>query len=344
MIIIENFSGTHREIGLAKGKMFKHLINNFVHEGYAEHHPHPSESAKQKHIGNNIKVIEKFCPEFLTEIEAMAMGSGLPFEDLILLSIYWQQVRKTVAPSENCFTVGVLDSKGHPIIGANWDSPRIIVLWNRVAAKGRNRHLSMTLPGTPFVERGINEKGLVLVNSSLAREYNTEMAVLHHSIAQRMALEQCETVDEAFVLLKELPTVCSYMAADAKGNLAGLQLTQYGHSMHSPRDGVLALGNNIVDKKLLEKNLTAGIVEENKEHNMKRMAAADQMFKSAGKKFNIGFVKKFLAGHQNYPHSICNDGNGSSMIGQPSRDKKSVLIAERFPCRSSFEKYSVLPE
>ena len=108
---------------------------------------------------------------------------------------------------------------------------------------------------------------------------------------------------------------------------------------------MLALGNNIVDENLLEKTIAIGIVESEKgnEHNIKRMAAAEEMFKNATGDFDVDFVKNFLASHQNYPHSLCNDGNASSMIAQPSRDKKSVLIAERFPCRSPYEKCSVLP-
>jgi len=343
MIIIENFAGTHKEIGLAKGKMFRHLINNFIQEGFVEHAPHALDAVKGAYIENNVKVIEKYCPEYLTEIRAMAEGSGLPFEELILLSIYWQALRTTQAPSEHCFTVGVLDADGMPVFGANWDSPRIIVLWNRVAPEGRYRHLSMTLPGTPFSERGMNEKGLVIMGSSLTMIFDKDTSCLQHSIAQRMALERCETVTEAFELLRELPVVCSYMAADAKGNLAGLQKTQAGFSIHEPSDGTLALGNNIVDEDLLEKTKAIGSVEseEKNEHNMKRMAAAEEMFKSATGDFDVDFVKKFLASHQNYPHSICNDGNASSTIAEPARDKETLLISERFPCRNQFEKHNV---
>jgi len=346
MFLIENFAGSFREIGLQKGRTYRHLIRNLFYEGYFEHHPHGIERVKKAYIESHLEVLERYAPEYIEELKGTSEGCMLDFDELILMSIYWQQFRGPMfQPPDSCFSIGVLDGEGLPILGSIWDSPRINIVWCRTAPEGRFSHLCLTIPGTPFSERGINEKGLVVSGSSIsAGGFSAEHPLLQHSIGQRLVLEKCATVEEAMDFLKTLPVVTTYIAADAEGGLAGIQITRAGYEIYRPEGDFLILANHIASDELVQKTKAAGFYEEPNANSLKRVATAEKMAAGAERPLNIDFIKKVLTSHEGYPDSICRDGNGSTMIASPARDRGTILAAERFPCRSPLERIGVKPD
>lgn len=343
--IIETFSGTPREMGREWGRTYRHLIQALFWECMPFHHPHPIEKRLDELAEKAIDKFRRWTPDYLAEMEAAAPECGLTLEQMALRADGFVYQRKNMyQKAEGCFQIGVNMPGIGPIVGSIMDSARVVFAWWRLRPAKGYAHLALTIPGTACSDRGMNEHGLVVSESSTPTPgVDFWDDLLLHTLGTRLVLEQCRTVKEAVALMTSLPVSHAYIFADAEGGLLGLQTSPVGHKVYELENGAVVLANHIRDGELLRKHIQHGY---------------DPLFRNAGSELRVkialelveahkgnrdfDFIRSVLSSHLGHPDSICRDGNAASFIAMPQADAKHIWIAERFPCASPFLKYSVV--
>lgn len=343
MFCIDTFAGTPKEIGRAWGRVYRHLIQALYWEGNAYHSPHPVESEIDAFTKRSIEKLQSCFPAYLEEVEAASRECGLSIEQMAMRINGLCYKRGEMSPDRGCFQIGVISDSLGPIVGSIMDSSRVCFIWWRLRPAQGYAHLSLSIPGTAAADRGMNEHGLVVSESSTPNTgADYEEGLLLHALATRLVLEQCRTVGEAIELMTSLPVSHAYVFADAQGNMAGLQTTPVGHAVYEPEDDVV-LANHVRDPKLLAKMIEHGYDPDYRNANSeKRVQTAVDMLRTATGDHDFEFVRSVLSSHEGYPDSICCDGNATSFIAMPRANKERIWIAERFPCLNPFLEYSVL--
>lgn len=347
-LCIDTFAGIPEDIGKAWGRRYAPFIQALFWEGNAFHHPHPVEKELDDLADNAVAKLRRWVPAIFTELETASKECGLTVEQLALKAdgfVYKRgPMRKKQAAGAGCFQIGALSDTRGPVVGSIMDSPRVCFAWWRINPAHGYKHLALTIPGTACSDRGINEKGLVVSESSTPNTgADYEKDLLLHPLATRLVLEQCSTVEEAVDLMVSLPVSHAYVFADASGNMKGLQTTPAGHTVYEPdRNGVIVLANHIRDSRLHARLVEHGYDPDYRNMNSElRVNIALEMAAAHKGDKDIAFVKSVLTSHQGYPNSICRDGNASTFIGIPAQKPDKLLIAERFPCSNPFHEYAV---
>ncbi|MDA1014881.1 MAG: C45 family autoproteolytic acyltransferase/hydrolase [Planctomycetota bacterium] len=141
-----------------------------------------------------------------------------------------------------------------PLFGRNFDFPSLGLLqkFSLVTAyqlKDRHSFVSIGFPGLVGVISGMNDKGLAIATLDVyqskdgSAKFNPKGVPL--TWTYRRILEECETVDEAFALLKQIPrTTWMNLAVCDKQRGAVFELTPNTVVMRRPTDSIVSCTNH----------------------------------------------------------------------------------------------------
>lgn len=195
MIRLE-FDGTHYEIGYNWGRNLKlHGVN--VLAGV----PFPITKKKIEFAEACLPHYQKYFPEVLEEIEEIANGQEVEFNQLItvLFNMY------CLTPSTNC-SCFVAKSRDGIILGRNSDFLTMIEeLYLNTIYRFDNDSYNFNGNTTAFVEMedGINQHGLAVGLTSVGSKHIR--AGINAGFLVRLFLEKCTTVEQCLELLSTLP-------------------------------------------------------------------------------------------------------------------------------------------
>lgn len=217
-------SGTPREQGRQQGEALKDSITQAilsVKEKLADSKVDPE--FYKGYIARNAAFLERNHPNQIQEIQGIAEGSGLPYEDLLTLNIpayflteYFNQecsmllVRAPASIDGNTYLIKNRDMGTHIeqcVLHRKLPQGDIIEV-NGVG--------TVTYPAS-----GINSHGLGVTTtgfwSDLVKPNLEEIDCTHIFVNIRVLLEQCKTVDEVLECLKTYPRMngLNIIAADA---------------------------------------------------------------------------------------------------------------------------------
>ena len=167
-------SGTPKERGSAYGKQFRDGIRKFLdQEIYGAFIQKPSPKPEMlKYAAACGEVIREECPEIHTELTGIAEGSGLGFDEVVLITLHEELYHRGVLPKvPHCTAVAVgpletADSKTY--VGQTWDWMESVAGWSSVVEWRRTEGPSLLtygFPGLP-VGAGVNANGIALTWTS----------------------------------------------------------------------------------------------------------------------------------------------------------------------------------
>lgn len=238
-------AGTNRQMGRQAGILVKDLlhvlIRDFLHFLFRD-------EARRRIALEKARSLEKHIPEqYLEELRGISETSGAPYEDLLIANTFTEDYRAFL-----CTTLAVRRSAsadGEIIIGRNLDFVTAGVLqhYSMVTVyrpeNGRS-FAAITWPGFIGAVSGMNSSGLT---SAMLISFNGDFSSGHipSTIAFRMLLEQCETVDEAIRLLEKNPIAGPFnlMLADAAGEMSVAELAHNHFAVRAPENDALACSN-----------------------------------------------------------------------------------------------------
>ncbi len=203
MLCHVTISGTPYERGRQHGEQVGDLVEKAVrfYNRYL-----PGEEPEVRREALRIEgMLRRWCPDMVEEMEGLAAGAGLPYEDILLLNVgYDAQIK----PLQRCTTIGLPRTPDGPLVGKTDDvSPaeRELETFFRVEPEGGHACIYYAIAGTLWAIGGINEVGLAQAMTGLVPGGARNPEGVPSQIFLRLVLQQCGRVEEALALAETQP-------------------------------------------------------------------------------------------------------------------------------------------
>jgi predicted choloylglycine hydrolase len=200
---------------------------------------------------------DRFPPDHLAEIEAMARAAGFP-RDLLIFANVAPDLRKL-----GCSALLVEPAKsatGGPLFGRNLDWPPVGNLpeYTHVVVRrpaGKRAFAAVGFPGLVGVVSGMNDAGLAVADLSVTDAADgsppLDLAGTPYTLALRRVLEECDTVADAERLLRGMKrTVRQNVAVCDKSTAAVFEITPTTLAVRPAERGLAACTNHFRTAKL----------------------------------------------------------------------------------------------
>jgi predicted choloylglycine hydrolase len=250
-IPILHLFGSPEELGQAHGRILsaqivhlqKAYLERLFSQGYEEN------SLRRLSAG-----MEKFLsPHFRQELQALAQGAGLPFEDIFLFHTFLDIVKLLCCST---FVVAPAIAQGRLIFGRNLDFPTMDVahLYSLVMVyhpDEGNKFLSVSWPGIAGVLSGMNEAGLALAAMEVFEE-ETSLEGEPYVLLFRRILQTCSGISQAQSLVEKSPrtTANNLTLVDKSGEACVLEITHREVCVRKAVDGRLMATNHFRSQSL----------------------------------------------------------------------------------------------
>lgn len=299
------------------------------------------------HAKTFLPYIREYAPKTLQEMEGVASGSDLPFEDILLLTCAYEKWYDYHAP-EHCTAfaaMGDASKTAELICGQNndeclnhWAAGQLDAVIHHRDQSGMETFI-YTHPGIPAY-MGMNSEGLCLL--WMAIDNGERSPGLPTNVLIREAL-YCTTLESAVGYIEKIPRAlpnCFLLAHPDEG-ICGIECSP---SFFSPKysGSTLYHTNHILDKEMA--------VDDRKKDDpasstVSRYAAMGALIDKYHGRIDISLAEQMLSDHTRYPESICAHPRPSavysktlaSMVFQP--ESKSMKIAFGNGCEMPFESY-----
>jgi predicted choloylglycine hydrolase len=207
-------------------------------------------------VGMWLRQIEAVRSDLIDECRGIAEGLGMADQDYFT-AIYLEQ--SGWLPMA-CTLCGVVDSRGHPVIGKTDDiytHERGMNVLEVVQPDRGYRHIHIHFAGTIWTTSGMNEKGLAIAMTGLPGATTGEDG-LPSLFVLRTILPECATVAEALRHVEELPMNAhgfSLQMADRSGQMELIEATPEGVVTVAPDVyGFRTHTNHILDADFARRN------------------------------------------------------------------------------------------
>lgn len=246
--------GTSEVIGRAHGESCRTAIlanlKELVHRESYEPLPREDRNFRAWMHGQEA-LVEKHWPWLLKEMRGVADGSGVAYEDILLLNLRtWQYDFYGKPPAECCSSMLVTLVDGALACAGALDDPREYYCGPVHVAPDRG-YCFVTFPitGTSWGNRGMNSAGLALGISSqpLPGLRRLSHAVIQ-DLAARAILQTCSTVGEVREFCREHPFTMNLVCADAQGGVLCAHQTAAGLFELPVKEGWCVLTNHVADE------------------------------------------------------------------------------------------------
>jgi isopenicillin-N N-acyltransferase like protein len=305
------------------------------------------------------QLAHRYAPHMIEELRGMAEGSGVSFDDLMLL-----QVRNQLRPEaqEGCTSLSIAapadrdEPDQNDIVAQNWDNdpgldPFTIVLTRRPV--GKPALMNITQAGL-IAYIGFNDAGIGLCLNSLpapAREVGVPHYFTVRAIYESASLDEAvacvrradraipanimlatpqgpadlEVTPDDVCVLAPVGTATGHQAADG-----GTSLRVVTHSNHCRHPGLVHINDQFPD--LIQSRA--------------RQQRIDKLL-SANKSPDLKGVQSILADHDAYPRSICRHSNDDPGTGHwqttfsviIEAGQRRMHVSRGTPCNHPYETY-----
>jgi len=262
-------------------------------------------------IRRNTAFLEKREPGVAAEIQGIADGSGIPYEDILLINIPLYFILKWLPQECSQFLAwrsATLDGKTYLVktrdMGGEWVEH---VILRRAYADGKvsvevNGAGIVTYPGS-----GMNRHGLAVSTSGVWSHRMTfdldAVDRAHALLNSRHILEKCRTVEDAVDYLNNEPRMSgmNFVVAD-KHRAAALEVTRDRVIVSGNDDGIIVRTNHYVAPELRHLNPDA----ESYPSTYKRYERAVSFLRSRAGAIRFQDMLEIATDHENGPvNTIC---------------------------------------
>ena len=236
IVKVENVSGSYHQIGLQQSKGLLSLLQ--MPKDILLHLTRSTNTQTAKQL------LQKHCPQLIHEMERLSAGSALSVATVLRLysgySISFPEMGCTALVKDGMYV-------------RNYDFSPALYDARLVFSNPENGYASIGF-SQQIIGRldGMNEYGLVVGLHFVNHEYSEEGFIA--STIVRILLEQCKTIEEACMLIKEIPHgYCyNYSMTDCSGRAIVVEATPQKQVIK--RENPLICTNHFESIHLIEKN------------------------------------------------------------------------------------------
>jgi isopenicillin-N N-acyltransferase-like protein len=259
-------------------------------------------------IARYLTPYEELAPHFVEEMQGLAKGAGVTFEEVLLLNVRDELLMSLrPQPSEGCTSFGCsgdVTLSGQPILGQTKDTAAIskdLYVVIAVSQEGRPDLLQMPYAGE-FGVFGLSSSGMAIFGNALYVK-GRPTGYLPLSLFRRLVLE-ADSLGEVIDLVEThgIATVGSLTIGDRHGRIVAIENTDHGHAVVKAQNGILAHANHVNDAVLANFEVYEEDERNVSHHRQNRLV---QQFEPERGRLTTAFAMRCLMDHDGYPDSIC---------------------------------------
>lgn len=333
--------GTPYKIGLLQGRTYDQLIQFTWHRVRRKFYNH-SPRALTRQIRFLTAQIKRRFPEELDEVQGIADGAGLDFDQAFLLY-------RHLGTAMHCTAVAFERSPLGPIGAAHLDDEPIYFIKD-THIPGQFHYLMPAWPGTLGGSDGMNEHGLTILQTSgwpnskfSKRPHLPKFLTDNYTVAARI-LRSCRTVLEAVAFLrrKDIGGHGNHVLMDPSGTVVCVEKAMHmkGQIRRPDRNGFLFAVNCFLSEYTTAKRRR--ILDNDKQNGDRvRVLERYQQAISRGQRTTLGYLKRIMRNQEtktgNWPISNCQ--TVISLVAIPNR--RELQMADGPPHLGKYQSYFV---
>ncbi|WP_245415747.1 C45 family autoproteolytic acyltransferase/hydolase [Alteribacter populi] len=318
---ILNLSGSSYDIGLKHGEKAKKQVHNSLqtYERMFKEFAGTSWNQAREKALLHVKEIEKYNPNYIDEMDGLANGAGVTFEDILTLNARSEIV--LINTTDGCTSFALINPrKMDTWLAQNWD-------WkgNQVDSLIHLHIKQNDLPSIQMITEagiigkiGCNDKGVGVCLNALVTDTWQPKVPIH--LGLRAVLES-NSMEEAISRVKgnQMASSAHFLIASKSEEILSIEVSPVHTAKRKTNNGLLTHTNHICDEEMKRK-----VEEEALPDSFERFAKVTNLLE----KLNDKEVKKenlfrVLCNHDSYPNSICRH-NSSVQIG---REKMETVFS-----------------
>lgn len=308
--------GSAKEIGYIHGSDGKHQVIQSLETYEKLFHGYRQISwseAKERGL-EHLNAIEVYAPEMVEEMQGIADGAGVEFEDILALNAR-SEIALTgyrgQAFSDGCTAISLTSPiTRDTIIGQNWDwkgTQKESLLLLQIESEN-NPDITMITEGGMIGKIGFNSAGVGVCFNALHTDKKSNEVPIHLGLR---AVLNSNSLTEAVARIKDGQMACaaSFIVGydDGKGHglAVNAEVSPFGMDFVGANDGKLVHTNHICSD-ILKQNLT-DLNEFKYDDSMLRKLRAEQLINSSiksGQPLNEQTFQIWLSDTFNAPNSI----------------------------------------
>lgn len=305
-----------------------------------------------------VEPIERFGPSYLEELNGIAEGAGVGFDDLLAINtrtevMFAAKARAAEVESRRvgeCSAFAVLPEAsidGHTLIGQNWDwllhaFDTCIVL---EARQDEGPDFVTVVEAGLLAKTGFNSSGVGLATNALVTDVDLGEPGVPYHLALRGMLDAENLADVLATAQRGFrSSSANYLVAHADGIAVDIEAMPGDFSrllLLFPEDGVLLHTNHFRSPELDAKDVSLWVMPDSP-FRLERLRSA---VAAAGPKLSIDTFRATLADHADHPSGICchpdarmdpEDRGATVASVLMDLDAKRMWIADGNPCSTPY--------
>lgn len=289
-----------------------------------------------------LPALRKRVPELVVEMEGIAHGARLPFEDVLIVNLRGELVRDpaTIEPACTAFAVASgATATGETLVGQNLDGePRLcdLLVVAHVIPDDGGQVIMLTFAGLV----GYHGLGERIGVAATAGSVGAWAAGLPHYPFKRLLLQQ-RTIEDAIRLADCYPFSSSgnYVAADADGAILGLEVVpEAAPARLAPDDDIVLHTNHFLTPAFAQRDALLAQFPD----SPRRLTEARTMLHDSHGRITFDVLVDVLRSHTCGAASICRHDELEtigSFIAEPAAGSLTVAVGS--PCLTEYERFEL---
>lgn len=266
-----------------------------------------------EHARSYREPIVAYREHFIDELRGIAVGAGVPFDDVLALNVRTEVMFAAVARNaarEGCTSFVALPEStqdGHILVGQNWDwgkgtSETVVVL--EVEPDQGPNFVTVVEAGL-LAKMGMNAAGIGLVTNALISDQDRgEPAVPYHAVLRAILESETPSRALAAITVHRRASSANYLIAHRAGEAINAEAAPGDYSrvfLAYPVDGTYVHANHFrcLDPDLKDVGLWDGT------DSPFRMQRLERLFEHRPDALSPSMIQEFLADHFNSPYALC---------------------------------------
>lgn len=299
---ILKLSGSSYEIGIKHGKEAREKVHNSLqtYEKMFKEYTATSWDKACKKALLHVKAIEEYNSSYLEEMEGLAKGAGVTFEDILALNAR-SEIALITSP-DGCTSFALTKPKTtNTWLAQNWD-------W-KDAQNDSLIHLEIeqrNLPSLQMVTEagiigkiGCNSAGIgVCLNALITDTWQPKVPI--HLVLR--AILESNSMEEAVskVSNNQMASPAHFLIASKSEETISMEVSPVYTSQIKPIKGILVHTNHICSMEM-KKNIKEDILPD----SYNRLSTITKQVESLNEIIEKEDLFQVLSNHDNYPNSIC---------------------------------------
>jgi isopenicillin-N N-acyltransferase-like protein len=329
-------SGSPRELGRQYGSAVGPLAHEVLELRMGHSTKHAARSDVLRRALDYVPFVEAYAPELLEEVQGLAAGAELAFEEAFFLQVASELDRPA---DEGCSAIGSAHTAAGPLVAQNWDTdPAYLGKEVVVHLTPDDRPpLMMFAPAGVIGYIGLNAHGVGHANNTVYLG-TREPGLTGYFVTRKLL--GFATVREGLDWLRGIPlgSVASYMLGDASGTIVDIELS--GGSFREIDRRLQAHTNHYLRAPLpADSGATQAMVM--KPDSLDRLARLEDLLATG----NEDEIMLALRDHDGFPRSICrHEGDGGTVTTASivlHLARREMLVCAGNPCTHPYQLFSL---